>query len=354
MLRRNQPRSGRHHRRTVLGALASAACLFVWAAPAQANTSLFYNTGSVCTVTTTCWQAGDFGALVGLRDVANNWVTGTVNYSSGTEIHGEIGVGAGSAIAFDLHNTGIKNPIWDGPIDFADNTTGAAGPCTGTAGCHVPSGNTLTMSTPTRNVTVTGGTAHEPTQLQAAMNQMRDISAYWAGQSGTAVTNLGSGSNTFSGSGIHVYRVANNRLINTTSTITLTGDATSLFVFNIYSSSANGTIPVLFNNNITLNGIRSDQVFFNILGAATGSANYVMSNTTGTQNGVFYVAADSYSANTVINGRIFGGRGTDYWGANFILKAPGDVPSSIPEPSTYALMATGLGALLYAGKRRRS
>ena len=352
MLRRNQIGNGVHHRRT-LSAVALAACLFAWATPAQANTSLFYNTGNVCTVTSTCWQAGNFGALVGLRDVANNWVTSTVNYSGGSEVYGEVGVGAGSTVFFYSHNMGFRNPLWDGPIDFADNTTGAAGPCTGTVGCRVPTGNTLTMTTPTRNVTVTGGTAYNPTLVQAAMNQMRDISAYWAGQSGTAVTNLGSGSNSFSGSGVHVYSVASNSLINTNSAITLTGDATSLFIFNIYSSSANSTIPVQFRNNITLNGIRSDQVFFNILGTATGSANYVMQNTTGTQSGVFYVAADSYNVNTTINGRLFGGKGTDNWGANFVLNAPEDVPSYIPEPSTYALMATGLGALLYAGKRRR-
>lgn len=334
-------------------ALAAVVWLCGLRVPAHASASLFWNTGSVCTTFSTCVNAGSFGSLVGLRN-AVGYQTETVNYAetgtsstSGTDINGELGVGAGSKIVF---NTGSQSRTWDGPIDFADSMTGVAGPCTGTTGCGVPSGNTLTRST--KNITVTGGTAYNPTKVQAAMTEMRDISAYWAAQAGAAVTSFGSGRNSFSGSGTNVYDIASNSLINTTGAISITGDETSLFIFNIRSSSSNSTIPVQLKHNITLTGLRPDQVFFNILGMSTGSATYQMSISGGSQSGIFYVAADNYNVNTIVNGRLFGGMGTSNWGANFVLNSPSDIPGRIPEPSTYVLLSAGLGALVWAKKRR--
>lgn len=356
---RIQSPTGGKHRLPALFALALGSA-FVWAAPGKASTTLFYNTGSVCTQAATCYNAGSFGILVGLRN-ATGYQAETVNYAEsgavGADINGEIGVGpnnSGGVSSKIVFNSGTTSRTWDGPIDFANTFTGTAGPCTG-SGCSVPAGNTLTRTqgSNTGNITVNGGTVYNPTKVQAAMTEMRDISAYWASQSGFSVTGFGTSGvnkNSFTGTGINVYTI--NDLINTTNNITITGDDTSLFIFNINSSTSNNTIPVQIKNNITLNGISSDQVFFNVLGSATGGASYQMSITSGTQSGIFYVAADNYNVNTTINGRVFGGVGTSNWGANFVLNAPADIPTSIPEPSTYVLLAAGLGALGYVKKRQ--
>jgi hypothetical protein len=187
------------------------------------------------------------------------------------------------------------------------------------------------------------------------MDQMRDISAYWAdpARGGQSLGGLANWSNnSFSGGGIHVYNIASNVPINTSSALSLTGDETSLFVFNIYSSTSGGTVPVQWKNSIQLNGIGPDQVFFNILGQATGSANYVLSASAGQLRGTMYVAADSYSINTtIVSGRLMGGTGTSSWGANFVANAPVDVWSGTPEPSGYVLMGTGLAVLGWAARR---
>src|SRR3954468_4333557 len=139
-------RTGGSDRWIALYALPLAVWAIVPAIPAHASTSLFTNTGTVCTVAASCWDAGDFGVLVGVRNTST-WVTATVNYAevgaNGADINGEIGVGSGSKLVF---NAGSQSRTWDGPVDFADALNGTSGFCgaSGTTGCAVPSGNTLT------------------------------------------------------------------------------------------------------------------------------------------------------------------------------------------------------------------
>src|SRR3954449_12662770 len=116
MLRQETRRTGGSYRRMALHALPLAVWAIVSAIPAHASTSLFTNTGTVCTVAASCWDAGDFGVLVGVRN-ASTWVAGTVNYAetgaNGATVHGEIGVGSGSKLVF---NSGNQNRTWDGPV----------------------------------------------------------------------------------------------------------------------------------------------------------------------------------------------------------------------------------------------
>jgi hypothetical protein len=355
----------------LLAAGAALAVCLLAPRPAQATASLFTNTGSICTAVTgsRCWRAGDFGVLVGQYNaVTTTWTQVTASYTGNADVNGEIGVGSGSKI---ITSGNVTNDVkWDGPIDFADALSGTAtGTCgaTGSAACAVASGTVLQSSTQ-RKTRIVGGTTQELSEIQTAMDKMRQISAYWSAQAPDAawasVANLGSGTNSFSGTGIHVINVDASALVSTSADITITGDATSLFIFNIRSSSSatvNGNaIPVQFKNNITLSGINSDQVFFNILGSATGTANYVMqANTSGTTlNGVFYIAQDTYNVSTTFGGtgtgqgaRLFGGSGNVTWGTNFVLNAPPDV-SAVPEPSTFVLLGAGLCAVVC--RRRHS
>lgn len=354
--------SGNGGRKLALHVLVAAGCFLVWSAPAQGSASLFNNTGSVCTVTSICRAAGDFGMLVGIRNASDQWVGNTVNFQAsssiaGADVNGEVGVGSnGSKLVF---GSSSASPTWDGPVDFADALSTSSGYCgpSGTTACSVATGTSLTNGA--RRIRVDGGTAYKPAHIETAMEQMRDISAYWAGQSGTTIGNNGSGvsnfgrtsgagTSSFSGSGTQVYTV--NGTINTSRDITLTGDATSLFIFNLLSSTSSGTTSAIrLNHNITLDGISPDQVFFNILNASNGTTHVLTTVSGKTINGVVYVAADSYSINSTINGRLMGGQGTSTWGTSFVLNA---APDATPEPSTYLLMATGLGAVLYARKRR--
>lgn len=349
-------------RKLALHVLVAAGCFVVWSAPAQGSASLFHNTGDVCTVASFCKAAGDFGMLVGIRNASDQWVGNTVNFqasssTAGADVNGEVGVGSnGSKLVFGASSA---SPTWDGPVDFADALSGSSGYCgpSGATACSVASGTSLINGA--RNIRVTGGTAYEPEHIETAMEQMRDISAYWAGQSGTTIGNNGSGvsnfgrtngpgTSAFSGTGTQVYTV--NGTINTSRDITLTGDATSLFIFNLLSSTSSGTTAAIrLNHNITLDGISPDQVFFNILNASSGTTHVVTTVSGKMLSGVFYVAADSYSLNSTIEGRVMGGQGTSALGTSFVLNAP---PDATPEPSTYLLMATGLGAFLYARKRR--
>src|SRR4051812_49150315 len=65
---------------------------------AQANTSIFTNTGTVCTTLQHCWQAGDFGVLAGTYSaLTTTWQTASVNDGNST-VNGEIGIGHLSGI----------------------------------------------------------------------------------------------------------------------------------------------------------------------------------------------------------------------------------------------------------------
>src|SRR3954453_11153548 len=127
MLLQEKRRTGGSYRRVALHSLSVAAWAIVSAVPAYASASLFTNTGTVCTVAASCWDAGDFGVLVGVRN-ASTWVAGAVNYAetgaNGATVHGEIGVGSGSKLVF---NSGNQNRTWDGPVDFADALNATSG-----------------------------------------------------------------------------------------------------------------------------------------------------------------------------------------------------------------------------------
>src|SRR4051812_30162611 len=263
---------------------------------AQANTSIFTNTPGVCgsAYYTQCYHAGEFGVLVGLYNATTNvWTAGTVNYTEsgtlGADVNGAIGVGSGSKLVW---SSGAAVRVWDGPIDFADSTGAASSGTCGAGACTVYGGTTLNSGA--SKITVTGGTAINASMVKTAEDEIRQISAYYAGVTVPVANQLGSalgtGSKTSLGistthtGGLQIYSATT---ISTAKDITIFGNANDLVVLNVSGSTA------AFNNNISLSGgIQADQVFFNILGTnASGDA--LTAATLGTVvNGIFYVAND--------------------------------------------------------------
>lgn len=288
-----------------------------------------------CTIAAPCWQAGMFGMLIGLGSAVGN--PGTLRTTSsgdiitGTGTGGDIGIGSGSFV-----NNGTNTENWTGPIDFADAAA------TTSHGYSVPSSSDVLT-----NTTLVGGTQTSFSAVTTALNQVLSLSTYYAGQTGTNLgvltggTTLGSITN-----GVKVYNVSS---INLTSVLTIRGGANDIIVINDPSSA-------FFTKNVVLTGgITSDNVLFNI----TGTGNNILSIKGGTGAGKITITADmivrgSYSGtNATVDGRILGGWNTMSLGTAFALVAPNDIPGPVPEPGEWALMAGGLAALFYLGRKAR-
>ncbi len=343
--------------------LAIAALAFLCAGgQAQASTTLFNNTGTVCTVTDPCWEAGNFGVLVGLPAAV-----GTMSLSGNTstviDILGEVGVGAGSRISGGntIATTGSNWSIIDFADPLATTTTGPLCPDSSNR-CSVP---TVASNDVRRVVIDTNTTRQMSSFVTAATADVLAMSNYWAGigagaYSGT-VTNLTLNTAGTSTLGVAANGIANisvyNASTNLTSNrlLTIQGDINDLVILN-FGSSRTAT----FNNISAIQlsgGITSDQVLINFTSADTSANALTISG--GTVNGTFIVAGTNYrvTGTSNVNGRILGGSGTLTWGSNgstVTLDAPNDIdPAGLPEPSTWILMGTGVAGLIYFGRRRQ-
>jgi hypothetical protein len=327
--------------RVSVGAASILALSIILPADAHANTILFNNTGTVCTITNPCWRPGTFGALVGLIDTSTGVAqTGTLSVTSnGDSITGAIGFGAGSVI-----NT-TKTESWSGPIDFSDPLSSTSGHCPGGVACPVPTGNTMT------NVTLSGsGTVLNSNRVSTAITQMEQMSDFWSGVAAThwtgtltPVTNLGRNGGTTSlgtvGAGIQVFSTNS---ISTNTGLTISGNASDLIIVNVTTSAS-------FSRAITLTGgITADQVLFNVLGTGNNALN-ISANAATILTADFFVRNSNYSlASATIHGRVLGGNGTDSWGGSLTLVAPADVPEPpSPEPGTWAMMIGGFAAMVW-------
>jgi hypothetical protein len=320
------------HREFSVRWAGAIAALVLLAAPATANTTFFTNTGTVCTVAAPCWQAGTFGLLVGISNGSGGFSTGTLTESSGAApsitgqgAGGDIGIGPGSLINT---NAGAAQ-TWTGPIDFADNGNKKS--------------NTYTVPTASDNLnhlTITGGTlVNQATTVDAALNQILSISNTWLGASGQqSLGTLGLTSRTIGtiGAGIQVFSVNS---INVTSVITIQGNAGDMIIINDPSKAIFAA-----GGKIVLSGLTPDQVLFNLTGTGT-----VLSISGGDAIAGDFIVRGSYNvSNATVYGRILGGTGTLTLGQNFVETIP---DNATPEPGEWALMAGGLGALLYLGRK---
>jgi hypothetical protein len=344
--------------RVILAALAVAT---LSVETAEASTTLFNNTGTVCTVTSPCWQAGNFGVLIGLPSaVANMALTG--NSSTDINIEGAVGVGAGSRI------TGGNNPStasqWD-IIDFADPlTTTTNGPLCPNSGSRCQVSSPSAGANDIRKINLeTNTTVQLASFVTAAIADTQAMSNYWAGvgagsYSG-AVTNT-SFTTTTTTLGVAANGLANVSVYNAAANLTsgkilaITGDVHDLVILNFL-----GSRTASFTAGITLTGgITSDQVLINYRG--TSASNGLSFNGSTYNSTVIVGGTGNYRVigNTTINGRVLGGSGTLTWGNNgndVTINAPPDInPAGVPEPSTWILIGTGVAGLIYRGKRRRA
>ena len=312
--------------------LALLPVLLLLASRVEASTTIFTNTGSVCTATAPCWQAGMFGMLVGLGSSVG--ATGSIVLTGNNSVHiegagtssdGEVGVGSGSFFTA-LSNT----ESLDGPIDFADSGT------TTSHGFSVPSVKDSLTAT-----TILGGTLTHYGYVTQALNQVLSMNTYWTSQSGTSIGALTGGSLGTAGKGVEVFKATS---INIGSTLTLTGTTGDLIIIDAPSA--------IFTKNVVLNGLTSDQVLFNL----SGTSGVVLSINGGvpkdTISADFILRGSMYATATTVNGRILGGWGTLTLAANFDMEEPAPIADlGLPEPSTWILMAGGMAVLLYAGRR---
>ncbi len=148
---------------------------FLLAPGAQASTSLFNDTGTICTVNAPCWQPGWFGVLVG-----NGQTLNTSADTAGVDINGAVGVGTGGKLT---DSTGATQ-TWTGPIDFADAiATGAGDPaCPAGKTCKVNTGTNISkvsLSGGITNGSDTTGVFYTEAGVTSALNEVMSISSYW-------------------------------------------------------------------------------------------------------------------------------------------------------------------------------
>jgi hypothetical protein len=314
----------------------AAVALVLLASRAHASTTIFNDAGTICTATKPCWQAGEFGLLIGLGTAVGN--TGTlVETGGGTDnlrglfSGGDIGIGASSTI----NTSGGSAQTWTGPIDFADTGSSHSN------GYAVPSSSDVLT-----NVTISGGTRLGDAEVTSALSQVASISGYFKSLTGTNLGNL-TGTTTIGtiGGGVQVYKVSS---INLNGTLTIKGGANDLVIINDPNVAYfNSGSKVVLSGGITV-----DQVLFNL----TGTSNNILSINGGTGSNQVLINADiithgSYFAtNVTVDGRILGGYHTITLGPGYEMSIPNDVA---PEPAEWAMLAGGFGLLVYLSRKFR-
>jgi hypothetical protein len=337
--------------------------LFALAIPnrALANTSLFLNTNvSSCGVKGLCTASSMFGLLAGPGDTL---------ILNGNTILNDVAMGNNATFNGSVGTNNIGNATHPDVIDFSNSMTNSSVPCTGSA-CTGPAGHaTFQNANGSTKTEVFGGTKYNPDVVTAAYQQFQDLSAYWTSAARNPVALPVTGSNNAvkgnwniekTGTGVHVYDTSTysptqNVVIGCgtsgSNNVNLACNPNDMIVIVVGSSSS-----ILHNITFAANsGLTDDQIVFIVEG--TGTALTIGNNFT--VQGDFLVdngGAYTVGTNTKIDGRIFAGvtgKGSGSqsltWGVGAQLS---DEPVMTPEPATLAMMAGGLGALIWWRRRR--
>jgi hypothetical protein len=217
------------------------------------------------------------------------------------------------------------------------------------------------------STTITGGTAANAAAVSAAANEMQAVSTAWA-----AVSGAGLSSNYFNGNGsltipvtggnkqtvtvspsgassfsetAYVFNFGSGNFTST-GTITISGDGSSMVVFNYTGSSLD-----LENSIVLTGGITADQVLININdGGVHNLTNVLQTSGNITINADVIVTSGSATINAAtLNGRAFlDGDGVTQL-TTFNEVAPADAPAA--EPPSLAMLCAGFVAL-FVGKKR--
>lgn len=253
-------------------------------------------------------------------------------------VNGNIGIGGTGNLQLSGPLTIDGNVNYSGTVKNNQGFTAGPGPFV--------NGNV------TLNGSIAGGVTQVQTDIGTATTGLTGLSASLGGESGFGLAiNTGGGnqtvnanSGTLDGMGNRVFNVSGVSFGNG-QTLTINGTASQYVVFNI---GVNGG----WNGGIVLTGgITSDHVIFNFTGGQTfqGSGNF--SGTGETLTGIFLDPLGQIQlANTVIDGRVFGGDSSDMGivsGSQINQPTP-----SVPDAaSTILLLSLGLGALFVASKK---
>ena len=244
-------------------------------------------------------------------------------------INGNVGVGGSGKVQFNGPGT-IK-----GRLDFSASNSGQFSDTNGS-----------NVGPTSVNYNVAGVTN--------ALNSVNSLNAMLGAEAGTSININLSGSaglsvNASAGTlDAHGNRIFDVTGFNTTNgnTITINGDAAGdNVVFNFIGLNAN------FNNQVKLVGLNSDQVLFNFVGGMNFSGGPTLqindnasASSSNMVEGIFLNPNGAVSVvNADVQGRVFGGDSHD------MQIVSGDTitaPAVVPEPATFALIGTGIVALV--------
>lgn len=200
---------------------------------------------------------------------------------------------------------------------------------------YAGAGATLSIS---GGSSATGGIVQPSSLVSQAITDAHTAASYYAGLTPTqTLANITSGG-TFTGNGgLNVYSVTGSLSLSNT-TLTLSGGANDIFVFNIY-----GGANTLSRSNIELSGISASQVLFNLIGSGTQLTTTGHSNTSGVflaENGALDIQGGIHTANFIAGNSLTWQSGVNVTQATSYNVAP------VPELGSLAMSG---GAVLLVG-----